>query len=174
MESPETRTYLPLLLDLTGRAVLIVGGGKAAWQKVKALGPYGLPVTVVSPVFCTELLASASDSAGILTLVERRWAASDLDARNEIPYGLVLACTDDLAVNDHVVAEAQARGILVLDAARPHRGDFIQPATRRKGPFILAVSSGGTGPRGAVAVRDALAETFDNLVQSLETKEGTP
>lgn len=171
MESPETRTYLPLLLDLTGRAVLIVGGGKAAWQKVKALAPYGLPVTVVSPVFCTELVACASDSAGIVTLVERRWTASDLDGRKEIPYGLVLACTDDLAVNDHVVAEARKHGLLALDAARPHRGDFIQPATRKKGPFILAVSSGGTGPKRAVSVRNALVEPFDAAVEAVLAQE---
>jgi len=167
MDAPETRTYLPLLFDLTGRSVLIVGGGRAAWQKVRALSPYQLPITVVSPAFEGELQACASDSVGGLVLVHRRWRPSDLDTLTTPPPGLVLACTDDLEVNDQVVAEARGRGILVLDAARPDRGDFIQPATRKTGSFILAVSSGGTGPRGAVAVRDALADAFDAAVAQL-------
>lgn len=171
MESPETRTYLPILLDLTAKGVLIVGGGKAAWQKVKALEPYGLAITVISPAFCPELQVCASDSADALRLVERRWDPADLGAPAIPPYGLVLACTDDLSVNDQVVAEARARGLLVLDAARPHRGDFIQPATRRAGPFILAVSSGGTGPKRAVAVRNALAEPFEAAVAAVLAAE---
>lgn len=167
MDAPETRTYLPLLFDLTGKAVLIVGGGRAAWQKVRALAPYHLAITVVSPAFEPELRACASDSADGVVLVERRWSPSDLDVPSSRPFGLVLACTDDFGVNDKVVAEARARGILVLDAARPHLGDFIQPATRKTGSFILAVSSGGTGPRGAVAIRDSLADAFDAAVAAL-------
>lgn len=160
------RTYVPLFYDLTDRRVLIVGGGKAAAQKLRALEPFGVAATVVSPVL-GEGVRAAQASGPLVTLVERRWEPSDLDPGTGHPVGLVLACTDDFAVNDEVVRQARARGIPVLDASRPALGDFVQPATRKTGTFTLAVSSGGQGPKAAVAVRDALAEAFDAAVGRL-------
>lgn len=164
--TPGPRTYLPLFYDLTGKRVLVVGGGKAAWQKVRALAPFTTAVTVVSPAFEPDLEARAAEPGTELVLVRRRWAEADLD----VGIGLVLACTDDQVVNGRVVAASRARGLPVLDAARPGQGDFIQPAARKTGSYTLAVSSGGrgipgAGPKGAVAVRDALAGAFDEAVE---------
>jgi len=166
----EGRVYLPLFYDLTGRHVLVVGGGKAAWQKVRALSPFGVSVVVVSPETQPEVAQAGAE--GALTLVLKAWDEGDLSDTT----GLVLACTADPAVNASVVAAARARGIPALDAARPEAGDFIQPAARRSDGFTLAVSSGGRGPKAAVAVRDALTPLFEAAVhrERRRAEEGTP
>jgi len=161
------RVYLPLFWDLTDRWVLVVGGGLAGWQKVRALAPSGVPLVVVSPQVHPDLEAWASDPSHSVVVHRRPWSPTDLEPR----VGLVLACTADLEVNAAVVAACRARGLPVLDAARPEAGDFIQPATHRQGDFTLAISSGGTVPRGAVALRDAVAPAFDDAVAQLSPPE---
>jgi precorrin-2 dehydrogenase/sirohydrochlorin ferrochelatase len=172
MDHAAPRRYLPLFYDLTDRCVVVVGGGKAAAQKVKALLPFEVPVVVVSPAFVDDLRRGAGP---LVTLVERRWVPQDLDADPGAPApGVVLACTDDFGVNDAVVAEARRRGLPVLDASRPARGDFVQPAARKAGTFTLAVSSGGRGPRAAVAVRNALVPAFEAAVDAVSEGAPTP
>jgi len=155
------QVLVPLFYNLTGKRVVVVGGGGAGWQKVKALAPFGVPVTVVSSAFDPDLEDRASVEPN-LTLVTKEWDEGDLDG--PVPVGLVLACTGDPVVQAAVVAGARHRGIPVLDAAHPDQGDFVQPATHRAGNYTLAVSSGGTGPRGAVNVRDALTDAFEAAV----------
>ena len=129
---------------------------------MKALAPFGVSVVIVSPEFHPELVGVA--------MVPKLWEEKDLDHEPPLlPAGLVLACTADVELNARVLAAARRRGIPALDAARPEQGDFIQPAARKAGTFTLAVSSGGVGPRAAVAVRNALADVFDAAVKSSES-----
>jgi precorrin-2 dehydrogenase/sirohydrochlorin ferrochelatase len=48
---------LPIILDLTGRKALVVGGGRIAFRKAKALADEGAHVTVISPDFVTDFSA---------------------------------------------------------------------------------------------------------------------
>jgi siroheme synthase (precorrin-2 oxidase/ferrochelatase) len=65
-------------------------------------------------------------------------------------------------VNDAVVRDARARGILVnrADADEEDPGDFTVPAKWRGGAVTVAVSAGGSAAL-AVLVRDGLAGRFD-------------
>ena len=45
---------LPIILDLTGRKALVVGGGRIAYRKAKALADEGAHVTVISPDFVDD------------------------------------------------------------------------------------------------------------------------
>lgn len=47
--------YFPLFVDLEGRQVLVVGGGKIAVRRVRTLLEFGCEITVVSPEVCEEL-----------------------------------------------------------------------------------------------------------------------
>lgn len=47
--------YFPLFVDLEGRQVLVVGGGKIAMRRVRTLLEFGCEITVVSPEVCEEL-----------------------------------------------------------------------------------------------------------------------
>lgn len=46
--------YFPLFVDLEGRQVLVVGGGKIAMRRVRTLLEFGCEITVVSPEVCEE------------------------------------------------------------------------------------------------------------------------
>ena len=146
---PARHTY-PLLLDVTDRLVVIVGGGAVAVRKAVGLLEAGATkVRCVSPTFDADLPATVERVAGA-------YEPRHLDGA-----GLVFACTDQSEVNDAVVRDARRRGVLVsrADSDDETPGDFITPAKLRQGPVIVTVSAGS--PALAVLIRDGIAERWD-------------
>ena len=145
------RHVYPLLLDVTDRRVLIVGGGAVAARKAKGLLDAGAGrVKVVSPRFCVEMPEA----------VERLTATYSIEQLDGI--GLVFAATDSAEVNDAVVAACRARGILVsrADSDEERPGDFVTPARFVEGDVVVTVSAGGN-PALSVLIRDGLKNAFD-------------
>lgn len=127
--------YYPLFLDLEGRDVVIVGGGGVAARKAASLQTHGARVTVVAPAFAPELEATE------VTLRRRGYEPGDLDGA-----AMVIAATDDAAINAAVAAECRRRGILVNVVDDTALCDFIVPAVVESGSIQLAVSTGGQSP----------------------------
>src|SRR5580698_5560697 len=96
------RQGYPILLDLSHRPVVIVGGGAVASRKAAGVLAAGArDVRAVAPKF-------VRDFPGELKKINEDFAPGHLDGA-----GLVFAATDSQGVNDTVVAEAQKRNILV-------------------------------------------------------------
>lgn len=129
----------PVVLCLRDRRVLVVGGGKVGARKAAGLVEAGAHVVVVSPRF-EPAFARLVDTAA-LTLLERRYTVEDLAG-----IALVVAATDDHAVNAQVSADARRAGVLVSVVDNPRESDFIVPAVVRRGDLLLAISTGGRSP----------------------------
>src|SRR5260370_34422780 len=125
--------FYPVVLRLRDRRVLVVGGGKVGARKAAGLVEAGAHVVVVSPRF-EPAFARLVDAAA-LTLIERRYTAEDLAGM-----ALVVAATDDRAVNAPVSADARRAGALVSVGANPRESDFIRPAAARRGDLLLPLS----------------------------------
>ena len=150
------RAKYPILLDLSNRRVVIIGGGTVAARKAKSViaggGSLGL-LSLVAPEISQEVPCE----------VERildRYRPGYLDGAS-----LVFAATDSPEVNDAVVRDARSRGILVCRTDRPDDGDFIVPAVHRDGSITVAVST--NGPALSAFVRDEIASKFDANLSAL-------
>jgi uroporphyrin-III C-methyltransferase/precorrin-2 dehydrogenase/sirohydrochlorin ferrochelatase len=140
---------LPLLLDVGGRRVVVVGGGSVAARRVRSLQEAGAAVHVVAPEISADL--PSADVA-----VQRRgFRDADLDGA-----WLVFACTDDSAVNAAVAAAAAARRIFCVRADEASGGTARMSALARRGELTVAVN-GGDDPRRAARLRDAIARALD-------------
>lgn len=132
--------YYMACIDLTGRSVLVVGGGSIALEKVEGLLHSGAQVTVVAPQIVPDL-------AGLdVTLVRRGYRSEDLDG-----HFLVIAATSTTSVNRRVFRDAEARRQLCNVVDVPELCSFILPAVHRQGPIAVAVSTGGASPRSRSA-----------------------
>jgi precorrin-2 dehydrogenase/sirohydrochlorin ferrochelatase len=140
-------TYYMTCIDLTGRRVLVVGGGEVALEKVQGLLAAGAPVTVVAPQV-TPVLADLD-----VTLVHRGYRTEDLDGAF-----LVVAATSTTSVNRRVFRDAEARCLLCNVVDVPELCSFILPAVHRHEPIAVAVSTGGASPALAQHLRDRIAE----------------
>ena len=166
-------------LNLEGRNVLVVGGGRIALRKVKSLVPTGARITVVAPQFDPEFNAlcrhserseessqfSNSASAELslsITLKQRPYEPLDLRG-----IFMVFICTDQPAVNAQVSNDARARRILVNNACDYLDGDFIVPARMDFGENIaVTVSTQGRAPSLAKKLKQKIqTEWGDGLAQ---------
>ena len=139
----------PVFFDLTRRPCVVIGGGPVAERKVAGLVEAGATVTVISPRLTARLGRWADD--GAIQYVARPYRAGDLAG-----FFLAFVTTGNPAVDAAVFADGRAAGVLVNSADDPTHCDFFLPALIRRGDLAVAVSTGGTSPALARAVREEL------------------
>jgi siroheme synthase-like protein len=147
------RRYYPLALDLASRRCVVVGGGAVAERKVSGLLAAGAQTVVVSPDATFSLRQWARQ--GRIALHERELTPADLDGAS-----LVIAATDDTAINARIVQKARELGIWANAVDDPACSDFIAPAVLERGSLTIAISTGGASPALAAALRRRLEVQF--------------
>lgn len=148
--------HYPVMLDISGKPVLVVGGGKVALRKVMRLLECGARVTVISPRLEPELERLAD---------ERRidWIAEPFDEslldRIDEPV-LIFGTTDRQDVNVRIHAGAVKRAIPCNIVDVPDLCTFTVPAVVARGDLTIAVSTGGSSPALARRVREDLEKNY--------------
>ena len=131
--------YFPVFFDLHGKRVLVVGGGDVAARKVSLLFRAGAEVQVISPELCESLQNRVAN--GEVSHEARSFEEADIDA-----CVLIVAGTDDQAVNKRVSELAHAKCIPVNVVDQPALCSFIVPSIIDRSPVQVAVSTGGASP----------------------------
>jgi precorrin-2 dehydrogenase/sirohydrochlorin ferrochelatase len=146
----EAHFAYPIVLNLSGRRVLVVGGGEVALRKARALADAGATVRVVAP----DLLPAFAED-GRFECLAARYEKRHLEGAR-----IAVAATDDEAVNRRVAEDARAAGVLVNVVDRPELCDFIVPAQVRRGDLLIAISTSGAAPSLARRLRERLEKEF--------------
>ncbi|WP_312382334.1 siroheme synthase CysG [Atlantibacter subterraneus] len=141
--------HLPIFCQLKQRPCLLVGGGDVAERKARLLMEAGARVTVNALAFTPQFQVWHDE--GALTL-----AAGPFDASLMNDCWLVIAATNDDAVNAQVSEAAEARRIFCNVVDAPQQASFIMPSIIDRSPLMVAVSSGGTSPVLARLLREKL------------------
>lgn len=154
--------YLPLFADLKSRPVLVVGGGEIAARKIELLRRAGAHVRVAARELGHELQALRDINA-----IE--WIAQHFDAAQLDDVFLVIAATDDNALNAQVFDAANARHKLVNVVDDQPKCSFIFPSIVDRSPLVVAISSSGTAPVLARLLREKIEALLPaNLGQMAE------
>lgn len=155
--------HFPMFVDLSGRPVLIVGGGGVALRKLRKLAPYGPKCVVVAPEVAEEIRSMDG-----VQVCRRPFSPDDLEPRP----ALVIAATDDPAVNRQVSSLCRERNIPVNVADDPALCTFLFPALVQQGSFSAGISTGGASPVAAAyfkeRLEDILPERLEDLLGWLE------
>lgn len=139
----------PVNLNIEGRPVLVVGGGRIALRKTEQLVVCGADITVVAPD-----IVSGFDGLPV-TCVRRGVEPSDVDGK-----WLVITATGVREVDQMVHDECTARRIWVNSADDPARCSFTLPAVVRRGDLMITVSTAGASPAVSSYVRARIAEAI--------------
>ncbi|QPC84102.1 bifunctional precorrin-2 dehydrogenase/sirohydrochlorin ferrochelatase [Phototrophicus methaneseepsis] len=128
-------------LNMVHKAVVIVGGGVVASRKIGALLASGARVTVISPMVTEAIRTQAAQS-------NLQWIAATYEPGLLAAYQpvLVIAATDDSAINQQVRDEARQLGAWVNDVSAPDEADFANMAVIDRAPLQIGISSGGASP----------------------------
>jgi precorrin-2 dehydrogenase/sirohydrochlorin ferrochelatase len=138
----------PLLLNLTGKRIIVVGCGAVGSRKLSALLEASATVRVIDPRPDLPL------PPGVVH-IRAPYQPEHLDG-----VALAFACATP-EVNARVVADCHARGVWVNSATSPEEGDFALPAVVRRGELTLAVGTGGAAPALARRIRERWEAEFD-------------
>ena len=141
----------PIVLDMTDRLAVVVGGGPVGSRKARHLIDAGARVKLIT--LSQEHIGESLDPR--MTVVLESYQEYHLDRAV-----LVFAAATP-EVNRRVVADAKIRGIWVNSASDPEIGDFIVPATVRRGDLTIAISTGGAAPAMARRIRERIDGMFD-------------
>ena len=174
LKAPQERAHSSNLfsveVNLEGKNVLVVGGGRIALRKVKTLLPTGARITVVAPQFDPEFSLVSRPfgrlRAGFSSLVLISRPYEPLDLRGIF---MVFICTDQPAVNAQVSNDARARRILVNNACDYLDGDFIVPARMDFGENIaVTVSTQGRAPSLAKKLKQKIQTEWAEGLEQVE------
>ena len=158
--------FLPIFMNLHGRNGLIVGGGEVAARKAALLQQAGARIHVVSPALSEPL--QAMHGRGEIDYREGEFAEGDLDGMT-----LVIAATDNEAVNQQVSELCHARQLPVNVVDNPQLCSFIVPSIIDRSPVQIAVSTGGSSPVLARLLRarleSAIPSAYGRLAALVES-----
>jgi uroporphyrin-III C-methyltransferase/precorrin-2 dehydrogenase/sirohydrochlorin ferrochelatase len=158
-------SLLPIFLKLEGRPGLLVGAGNVALEKINSLLVTGLRLRVIAPQATAEIRRLAEE--GRLEWIERRFDPTDLDGNF-----VVIAATDDAAVNATVYREAVSRGILTNSVDDPPHCDFYFGSVVRRGDLQIAISTAGESPAVAQRIRREIDEQLSTDIGPWLTELG--
>lgn len=136
---------LPVCINLSGRLVVLVGGGHYALRKARNLQGEGCKVRVVSTSLLPEFESLELDL---------EWVKSPYDPIHLQDAFMVWACTDNIPVNGQVLEDCKQRSILCTAAHHRSNSDFINPVHWKGPQFSAAIWSGGKDPRYTQHLRD--------------------
>ncbi|SDG95095.1 precorrin-2 dehydrogenase / sirohydrochlorin ferrochelatase [Vibrio xiamenensis] len=146
--------YFPLFLDLSNRAVLVVGGGEVACRKIDSLLRAGAQVTIISPNIEPYLQRLVEQDKCVW--IQNFYSSEHIRAE----YVQVWATTNNPELNHQVYADAKKARILVNVVDDQPFCDFITPAMVNRGRIQLAISSGGASPVLVRNIREQLESMF--------------
>lgn len=142
------RNLLPLFLDLAGRDVLLVGGGRVASAKLQQLVAARAHVRVVSPVVLADIERLGRFAP--IDIIRRAFQPADVDG----VWLVVAAATPD--VNRAVASAAEARRVFVNAVDDPENASAYLSGVVRRNDVTIAISTAGDAPALTSLVREAL------------------
>ncbi|MGD6810425.1 MAG: precorrin-2 dehydrogenase/sirohydrochlorin ferrochelatase family protein [Candidatus Bathyarchaeia archaeon] len=148
-----------MLIDfrLDGKTIVIIGGGREGCRKILNLVDSNAQITVVSSDFSDGIKSFAEQGKIRLhraQIKEPQDFVSLLDPKPD----LLLAVTNDTALNAQLLKAGKAVGCLVYSVDAPELSDFTFPAVARIGDVKIAVSTGGKSPAMARELRQRIVK----------------
>ena len=156
----------PISLKLQQQPCLIVGGGHIAYRKAVLLHKAGALIHIIAPDIDANLLQLVEESQGqyIQALYPAQIQLND--------YRLVIAATDDYAVNTQVFEDCEALKILVNSVDDPPHCRFMVPAIVDRSPLVISVASNGTSPVLSRQIRTQLETSIPHGMGKLAEFSG--
>ncbi|WP_180129205.1 siroheme synthase CysG [Acinetobacter sp. YH12057] len=162
----------PISLKLQQQPCLIVGGGRIAYRKAVLLAKAGAQLTVCSPEIEDDLLTLVNQTQGqyLNSIYHESVYRENAIALRQ--FRLVIAATNDKAVNQAVFEACEAENVLVNSVDDPPHCRFMVPAIIDRSPLVISVASNGTSPVLSRQIRTQLESSIPHGMGKLAEFSG--
>lgn len=138
--------YFPMYIDLEGKKVIVVGGGKAALRKINSLLYFGAKIAVIAPKVCDDIKAIKGIN------VHESNVALDILQNADI----VVAATRRPEINAKIGTYCNDRGIMVNVADNKELSSFLFPGVIVRGDLVVGVTTGGNSQAVSKQIRNMI------------------
>lgn len=143
--------FLPISINITGKKILLIGGGRIASHKIGFLEQFTSNISIIA-LDVIDIIKEKGYS-----YIEKEYEKSDL-----IGAFLVYACTNIIELNLKVKSDAESMGILTNVVDNPAYCDFVSPAIYKHDHITIAVGSNAQEVHRSIAVRNKIKEYLEH------------
>ncbi|MGL5753396.1 MAG: precorrin-2 dehydrogenase/sirohydrochlorin ferrochelatase family protein [Paraclostridium sp.] len=143
----------PMMINLSGKEIAVIGGGKIAYRKVKNFLDFGYGVKVIAVDFIEEFY----DIEEKIYLIKDEYKESYIE--NSF---VVVAATNNKSINESIGKYCNIKNKLVNVVDNPSLSTYIVPSVVKRGDLIIGVSTSGKSPSLAGKIKKDLEEQYDD------------
>jgi precorrin-2 dehydrogenase/sirohydrochlorin ferrochelatase len=155
------KKYLPIMIDISKKNILLIGGGKAASEKLRTLSQLNKRITAISPNFIEDF-----DNIDWIDFIYRKYQKGDLDN-----FDIVYVGINDDEVEEEIYKEAKQKNILINFIDKVENSDFISVAGFIQENYSIFISTYGKGPGAAKKIRQEIESKLDLTKIDIEVGE---
>lgn len=156
--------YVPIMLNVSDRNVVVIGGGEAAFKKVRNLSEHCSKITVIASELNDKFRSVKADQ------VEKKIERMDQVEQYLDSNSIVIIATDDPKLNSELEGLCKRKGLL-FNRVDDNESPFIFPASFESNGAIISVSTSGKSPSFTRFLRDRLRENADQYTTALPVME---
>ena len=145
--------FIPLMIDISNKRVVIVGGGQVAERRIGTLVNYTTHIKVISPSLTVALYHRYEQG-------EMSWCAKSFEVTDIAEADLIIAATNDNRVNQQIAASKPQHALLNM-TTKAHAGDVVFPSILRRGRLTLSISTNGASPTLTAQILEEFKARFD-------------
>ncbi|MBF0813675.1 NAD(P)-binding protein [Staphylococcus sp. KG4-3] len=146
--------FLPLMIDISQKQIVVVGGGKVAERRVSTLVHYATDIHIISPTI-SEHLRHMVKQDGV------QWHAKSFEAKDIKQASLIIAATNNSEVNQQILASKPPHAFINMTSIAKE-GDIVFPSILRRGKLTLSISTNGASPKLTAQILSEFKERFDD------------
>ncbi|MDI3478114.1 MAG: precorrin-2 dehydrogenase [Thermoanaerobacterium sp.] len=158
--------YYPIMLNISNKKCLVIGGGNVAYRKILSLLEFGGIVTAIAPKFIKDIWELSKNNR--IELIERKYQKNDVQNFN-----LVIVATNDKMLNKEISKECIDNNIPVNIVDDKELSTFITPSVIRRGDLTISISTNGKSPLLSRRIREMLenviVDEFGSLISELSS-----
>jgi precorrin-2 dehydrogenase/sirohydrochlorin ferrochelatase len=147
MSSKQHKNFMPVSIDISNQKILLIGGGKSAYKKLKLLHRFDAEVEVLAIHVCNEIKESG------VKYVESAYSKEKLKG-----YFMLYSCTNNDELNQQILSDGKELGVLVNIHDKPELCQFVSPAIYKNGKMTVAVASNGEDVYESIRLRNEIKE----------------
>ncbi|WP_319501988.1 NAD(P)-dependent oxidoreductase [uncultured Draconibacterium sp.] len=141
------KNFLPIAIDIANQKILIVGGGKSAYSKLKILQRHNAEVEILAIDVCDEIKNSG------VKYIEAPYHKKYLK-----DYLMLYSCSNNEELDRQIEKDCREEKVLVNIHDKPSRCQFVSPAIYRHGNISVAVSSNGENVYESIRIRNIIKD----------------
>jgi precorrin-2 dehydrogenase/sirohydrochlorin ferrochelatase len=148
-------------LNIQGKTVIVIGGGKEAQKRINSLVKQDCKITVISDSISTEINKLAKSKKIKL----KKQKIQDVKFISKFKPNLIITTTNDKKINQKIINAAKRKKIIVYSADNPEGSDFSNPAIIDFDNAIqIAIFTGGQSPAISKKIKSKSEEVFKKII----------